>query len=66
MNEGTKIGLTISLAVVFLVGLIWWLMSLMNEAYAECEDLGGHVYSRKVGKITHYKCVSDDNKVLLP
>lgn len=59
--------LAIALAMVFIISLIWvvvWAVTYNGKQAESCENQGGHMYSRQVGKITYTKCVNDDNEVI--
>jgi hypothetical protein len=60
--------LLIAISVVVLTALIWivmWAVTYSDRQAETCESLGGHQYSRQFGKTTYYKCVTDDNRVIL-
>jgi len=50
--------------VFVFVAFLAFIIALDDKDAQECEDRGGHVYSRQVGKVHYHKCVTDDNVVL--
>lgn len=57
----------ISVAVVLISAFIWglvWVVGQYSDEAQSCEDQGGHMYSRQVGKVRYHKCVTDDDQVI--
>jgi len=65
MREEKQVVAVICAFVILATILIWWVMSTISAEAESCEQRGGHLYSRQVGKVTHHKCVTDDNEVLM-
>lgn len=62
----SKLGLVSVTAFVILV-IVGFFLIIANESEKKqrCEDLGGHIYERQVGKIHYEKCVTDDDQVIV-
>jgi hypothetical protein len=68
LSDEARSCIAILVGLVSISLLIWVIMWAINQQTAEaqaCEDLGGHMYNRQVGKLHYHKCVTDDNQVIL-
>lgn len=63
-NEDLVFGCFGVLLVLAVLSLMVWALGSGRAENQSCEDNGGHVYSRTIGKLTYKKCVTDDNQVL--
>jgi len=54
----------VAVFAILVVLLVTWVASMKSERQNACEDRGGYLYSRTVGKVTKEKCVTDDDLVI--
>lgn len=59
------LALIVAMLVSAFVFLIVVVITGRTAEAVTCEERGGHIYNRTVGKIHYHKCVTDDNQVIV-